>query len=271
MKHSLTIIFSFVIALNIFTQQQDTIAIDTLMFQIEPLPTFENLMGCETKERIIEIQTFETEKTTIFFWWMLLFLSTVLIAVWNLERQYSLHLAKSVFSLNHSLQIIRTERFKDRFLGVFYSLIFLILLSVGIQYYTAAYFQSLVEWYKIAFVIGGYNIVENFIARASGYLINKSNLSRASIFNKQALRFILLILMLPLIFLIIFSDGWIHKILVTSYVSIFVLFFLIKEIKNFQLLLMDRINVISLHFFIYLCTFKILPIIFLVKILYAYI
>jgi hypothetical protein len=269
MRNFILFFFCSFFLLN-YAQEEDTVFIFNEDFVVLPLSTYEDFVAENHVDKVSAIQNFEVADEKSFFWWLLLALFALSVVVWNVERQYSLHLIRSVFSLNHSLQIIRTERFKDRIMGVLYAIVFIAIVSIAAEYFALFFFSVNIEWYQFALLLTVFNIVENIIAKTGGFILNKENIARASIYNKQALRFVSLLIIIPLIFLSVFSVFWIQKVSSFLIVLIFVLFFVVKEFRNFQLMAGDRINVISLYFFLYLCTFKILPILFVVKILYAY-
>lgn len=233
-------------------------------------PVFEKIICSESNEKIIEFHSFELEKHSNQYWWVLIFVFCFSVVIWNLERAHILQLLKSIISLNYLNQLSRSDKGSEKLTGFIFSLFFVIVLSLSFQGVFKILFQTDISWYYIAAIFFGFVIYENFVHSTGGFLLKSNQLVTAQRLNKDALMFVGITVFLPLAFLMYFSTESAGVIASWLFLVFFVLITFVKEFRSLQLINSHRIKIVNFYFFIYLCTFKILPVLFMVKIFNRY-
>lgn len=253
---------------------QDTSCVEfNANFQTEDyaIQSFEQLVCPEKTEKYSVLNFFSENNDNIFFWWLLLFISIAVIFLWNIERLHSIQLLKSILSVNYMLQISRGNKVKEQFFGSLFTLSFFILSSIAFCKFFQLNFHHEIEWYYFTFFFFAIILFEALTLNIIGYLMKANHLVIAQRLNSDSVVLLGSILTLPMVFVILFSTFIAQFFFSWIFIVVFLLLYVIKEVRSLQLLNSFRIKIFNFYFFIYLCTFKILPILVLGKIFYSYI
>jgi len=256
----------FLLAFFNLNAQSDSIRIDSSAFfkevVLESLFTKEKINELNTKEKII----FSKENNVKYSYFFLFILNLLFIAVllFNVSRAKVKKLTATLFSLNVLSQFSRVEEKRDnQFLWAYLVqvLMFLSLFLVLITYK----FKIEIDVVSISFGIFVFLLVDILVHNVSSFLFNKKELKTSVHFNNFSFVIISLPILIIAVLFILFSDIDYSRIIIYVYLGILFLLYLAKEFRNIIILKANRVNIFSFYFFIYLCTFKFLPLIVLFK------
>ncbi len=145
--------------------------------------------------------------------------------------------------------------------------------------YSAAVFISLISqqynpmgmpfWelllYAIALIAGIYLFKFLFI-RFLGWVFNAAEATSTYLFVVFLINKILGIILIPLVFLLAFSNSSVSPIIITVTISLLVLF-LIYRFAVSLIIIRRNLNVSPLHFFIYLCAVEVVPLLLIYRLI----
>jgi len=204
-----------------------------------------------------------------FFWWFLLFLWALVVLLWNLERTHSIQLLKSLVSVNLMLQISRTVRGKERFFGFLLTLAYNFLVSIAFFKFLLLNFSKEINWYYLILIFLFLNFLDAMIISIGAYIKKMDYLATSHRFNNDSIVLLGFTLMLPILFVMLYASLYFQILFSWLFIVLFIVLIAIKEVRSLQLLNSYRIKIFNFYFFIYLCTFKIIPILVLVKFFFS--
>lgn len=235
------------------------------------LPVFEKIICSESTEKIIDIHSNNLVTQNNKYWWILIFIFGLVVALWNIQRVHILQLLKSITSLNYLNQLSRNEKGSEKMAGFIFLLLFNLVISLSFQGVFFVIFDMNANWWFLALTFFTFTLYENVVHSTAGFLLKLNQLVTAQRLNTDGLMFVGVVLFLPLTFLMFFSCQVIAVLSAWFFLGSFVFIILLKEFRSLQLVNSHRIKIVNFYFFVYLCTFKILPVLFMVKILDRYI
>lgn len=192
-----------------------------------------------------------------------LFIGVFLLNVYRSSINKLLKVAFNINTLKQYAQTESTHRHSYLLAYILLFFLFLVLMVYTIDYKLKLNFPVL----EIAFVLIGFLLFNMFVNAATGFLLKKALLREMVFFNNMLfvlMSFPILILFIlgMLSFTYFISHIWLYFILVVLGGLYFV-----KEIRNIQILHQNKIKLFSSYFFLYLCTFKMLPFVVFLKII----
>lgn len=244
--------------------EQDSMEIE-LMFDSLPLFTFFDPSLVEKHQsRIASIQGADNTQS-IYFWIIMLF-SVIFTWVFLNSRELVKSSVKSIQSFQHTIHFSRTDKQSNIFYFIWYALLFLLGLSLVSYYVSYEIFQRDTGLLSITLVIFTIFILDYLFTYL--YLLFASSNRSVELVQAVVLNYaiILCLVLSPALFFIVLTGLAVAKFFSIVLVSIIGIILVIKEIRVLQVLWSEKINIFSIDFFAYLCTFKFLPIILLIRI-----
>lgn len=281
MKIVLLTIFSFFIVFGSSAQIDTTIVpIDTLCTEamdtfsssimdsilnynpfLSPINT-EKLNELPVQKKIISQNNREEFKSDIF----LLMLN--LISIWVLLLNYSRNKIKkilaTIFNLNMLKQFAKVE--SKRNINYLWAYFLLLNLILTLLFYVLAQNLNIeVNIVKLFLIITAFLLSDTLLNKFLGYIFNQKENFYTLLFNNASF----LILSLPLIIisllLLVFLPNSVNIIFGYSFLALVIFIYVWKELRVLFILGSNKIKIFSFYFFLYLCTFKFLPIAIVLK------
>ena len=259
----------FAISLNVFSQT-DTILvksniIEKQTFHFQAIP--KNINSLPVIKKIIKYR--ENDFFNDYFF--LFFLNLLLITVFLLQVSKSKlkKLISTLYSINVLSQYSKVEIKRDnKYLLAYFILVFFFI-SI-LMFLTFKKLNIEVDVVYISFLILLFFTIDVFVHKISSYLFGLKEVSSVVHFNNYSFIILILPFLVVSILVVLYSTNIVFTELVISIILILLaLFYLWKELRNIFILKASKINVFSFYFFLYLCTFKLLPLVILFKIAFA--
>lgn len=266
------VLFMFLLLNIVGMSQMDTLEVqDSLQVELnyESLPELNVFTGDTIqihKNRIASLHENDGLKDQYFYgvvgftlFLVIFFLST---------KELVLDSFKSFLSFQYNIQYSRSDKQNNLIYLLIYYLLFIIGLSVVIHFVLHNFFASTVSLASL-FLICTLYFIWDYLA-ANLYYLFAVNSKSIDLVKSVILTFSPLwtfIVCLALFFVVLPAIG-VSKLFSLVLLSILGVVLLAKEIRVLQVLNFEKIEILSFHFFAYLCTFKILPFILLVWLIF---
>ncbi|MCB0509306.1 MAG: DUF4271 domain-containing protein [Chitinophagales bacterium] len=206
-------------------------------------------------------------KNKSFEFWVLMAFSTVLTLLMFSSREQVKMSFRSIFSSSFALQQSRTERQGNAYFYYLYLMLFILSFAFLLHFsFNNIYFHQRGYWTFVILVFAYF--VMDFIFSVQTALFSNSN-RIIDILLASSLNYALVLCFLvwPALFFVVFAKISLAYLISILFFVLIGWIYLVKEWRILQILANERVEVYSFHFFAYLCSFKILPIIVLIKVL----
>ena len=226
----------------------------------------ESLDKLPTVKKIIQ----KKEKKNFKSYFFLFFLNLITIAVllFQISKNKVKKLFSTLFSINALIQFSKVEVKRNNkyliayfFLFFIFFLVFVLLLFLNLN--------KEIDIINLTIIIASFLLIDYFLLTITAYLFNLKTESAIVSFNNMSFIVVVLPFVLVSILLILFLEANSSLILGTVVFAILLVLYVWKEIRNLLILKANKINIFSFYFFLYLCTFKILPLVVFFKIIYG--
>lgn len=191
-------------------------------------------------------------------------LSLVFSLVFISSKDIVLSSWRSFFRLQYQIQYSRTDKSSNLIYLLVYAMLFVLSLSVLLYYVLQTFFALKTSLGLIVLMCTLYFIWDYYSANL--YFLFAGNRKTVEMVKQISLSYVPLWSVLAWFgfFFILLTSFVISKWFAIVLFSILGLSLLIKELRVLQVLWTEKVEVISFHFFAYLCTFKFLPFVLLV-------
>ncbi len=209
----------------------------------------------------------KTTKHISFIFWVILFSLIVLAFPVSMDRWYIVRIMRSLFNINISNSLAREFSGFSILLFAFLYLVFIISLSVFVLLFNRQ-FNGLESTFNM-YLMSLFFIFAVYLVRHTGLLIAKwifPEVIEFHAYNFTILSFNAILgiaLIIPNLFLAFSPDEFARIAFFVAF-GIILLFYGIRTIRGFMISFNYLINH-PFHFFIYLCTFEILPLLTIYK------
>ena len=273
----LLLLYGFVTAQNQFINDSvfivsDTLAkVDTTPFVINfgrikiPFPK-ESFIHLPIKNRIISFQKHDDFKQYFFLIIQNFFSISVLLI--HITKANINKLMSTVFNVNMLKQVALVEIKRNNFHLWSYFLINIILKIISF-YIIAKILIFDINWVKLSFFVFLFFIAEVIVNKLIAYVFKDEKIYAIIFFNHATFDMMSLpILLFSLLFLTYLPHQFI-LLFIILFLIVLIGLYIWKEFRNIAIMYTEKINIFSLHFFIYLCTFKMIPIAIFSKLILA--
>lgn len=218
------------------------------------------------KQRLIAM--LETDPTEDWYFYGLMIYSLVLVFFYLSSKDMVLASFKSFYSYQFNVQYNRTNKQRNLLYLLIYYLLFILAFVVLAQFILHTFFDSNISWARLTGLCFAYFIWDYFSTNI--YHLFTSNSKGIDLVKSVQLVFSPLwaLLIWLALFFVILGSAKVSGIASVLSISLLAFMLLAKEIRILQVLWLEKIDIFSFHFFAYLCTFKILPFILLVKLVF---
>lgn len=266
MKYFFSLLFIF-LAFKLIAA--DSIIVDALMnIQLNSFEKSQDVF-LEGKEinRVSKLQDFSHYNNLNNYWWYLLIISIALIFFYATNNQYSLSLIKSLSNIHTAQKLARSPLNIGVFSGYVYILLFCGVLAITLNHIMYYFFEAQAPSYLYFSIFFIFLILEIVSIELIGFILNKRHLVQKVRFNNISILFSTLITLLPLVYLMIFSHGFVNVFTLYTVIIFLLTVFVFREYRTYRFIYIEIKSIGFFHFFLYICTFKITPFILLVKVL----
>ena len=251
---------------------QNTLAVDAdslaVELQFDSIPVFEffnpDLVEGK-KNRVAAVQPKDSRQG----WYFLFLITFSILITWIYLNSKELVRSslKAISSIKDTVQFSRSDRQSNVFYFILYALLFLSGLSLILYFIGDEILgKEWQEWQLVAVVFGVFilDYLFSFL-----YIFFTSNSRTVDLVQSVVLNYavVLGLIIWPALFFIVLASLSVAKVFAVILFVMIGFILLVKEIRVLQVIWMEKIQVFSIHFFAYLCTFKFLPILVLIKII----
>lgn len=216
--------------------------------------------------RVAELVPQQSAKQYLF--WILLIIGAFIVLLWNIARPYSKNLLKSFLNINHASQMARSERSNDKVYSWLYLLLSIVVLSIALYFALPLVLGFQFAWVVLFLVLLGLLLFDILLNWLSGIVLDKGSLAKSVNYYNMAWACFVLFVFFPIICLLVFSPNMLFKYLAALALGIGLLAFIFKELRFVQLVFQERMVGQKFYFFLYICTFKFLPILLFAKVFF---
>lgn len=224
----------------------------------------------KTPQQIATIQAQKYPERTALFMYIAIVLFTLLAIVRVVFHDFFKAALEGLFSMKQFLIFYKTKKY-DSLFAILSAYIFkLTLLSlvvyIGINYFKKDDFTNfhLKYFLDICLLLGVFFSVKNFIEYVFNLLIGVQETYVAFFLQNLFSEFILSIFLFIVFLIYIYNTHVSYNLMHTIIVFSLIAYIVFNTIRSYQLINSIRINY-KLHFFMYICAFKVLPFLILVK------
>lgn len=197
----------------------------------------------------------------------LFILNLLLIAVFLLQisKEKIKKLTSTLVSINVLTQYSKVEDKRDnRYLFAYFLMVFFFIFIL--MYIIFKNLKIDVDIVYLSFLILLFFLIDYLVHQISSYLFNVKEVLSIIHFNNYAFIILLFPILIIAMLLILFNSYSVTILMTKIILVVFTVFYVWKEIRNIVILNANKINIFSFYFFLYLCTFKLIPIVVLMKI-----
>lgn len=217
--------------------------------------------------KTVENTQVNPKETKNFLFWLLLFLSFLMAIALNLNRSFVAKLYRSNFNLNVAGVLFRENREDTRVITFILYGLYFAGLSVFI-FLAINLLQKPIHYYYLIYItcfITIIYIIRHVTLRLLGSIFGFSREIERYLFNIVSFGSLFGIFLIPMDFLISFSNDEFSKRIVIWIGVFFILAYVFRQVK--EILLSSNLWQNSIiHFLLYLCTFEIAPFLLLYEI-----
>ena len=138
----------------------------------------------------------------------------------------------------------------------------------ALAFYQESIFNQ--EGFLLLLIIGGilivYDVIKWFLYRMTGFVFDTSLLNGEYLFNPTMLSQVYAIVLLPIISVIPFVNGWIVPNLIKLGVGMFIVLYIWQLFRGIKIFFQNTFS--GFYMFLYFCALEILPLVILYKILF---
>lgn len=203
-----------------------------------------------------------------YFFLFLLNLMATAVFLFNISRAKVKKLIATLFSLNMLMQYAKVETKRDNsylWAYFFLSIIFLAAIIYGLSLNLNLDLNVL----KLTMFLVSFMVIDFVIVFFTGFVFKLKELREMSHFNNFSFVIATLPFLIVSVTLLLFLSIESTYLIASIILGILAIGYLWKEFRNLLILKANRINIFSFYFFLYLCTFKILPLAIFLKITYC--
>lgn len=270
MKQAL-ILFITIFFLQVTACAQDSLLLDSSALSYEDLkgvPNFEIQIFSDSLVHLNRVSTWNVHsENKSFEFWILLAISSVLAFLLLISREQVKMSFKSIFSSSFALQQSRTERQGNAYFYYLYLIVFILSFAFLLNYSSTYIFLRERSFGTFVFLVFAYFALDFIFSIQTSLFSNSKRIIEVLLSSSLNYALVLCILVWPALFFVIFAKISLAKLISIVFFILIGSIYLVKEWRILQILANEKVEVYSFHFFAYLCSFKILPIIVLVKIL----
>lgn len=269
MKNFFLVFFILFVSIASAQEIDTTLVEDTvIVLQFDSIPKISFFNGSEG-ESISRISSFyKRSKIEDVTFVLFLVYSLLLSIVFINSRSIVSSSFKTLFNMQFAMQFYRTEKKRNTFYYILYLCFFIVgvsylLFRANNQFSNHSIIFPKVLLFTILYFIFDY--ASSFI-----YLLFTKKTTAIETLQTSILSFSvpLCIFLWPLIVFIIVGQLFISFSVIIISLVIVAFFLVMRELRVIQILSNEKVDILSFHFFTYLCTFKFLPILLLVKVFF---
>tara|TARA_B110000908_G_C10236523_1_gene443651 strand:- start:1420 stop:2253 length:834 start_codon:yes stop_codon:yes gene_type:complete len=210
------------------------------------------------------------ENTNLKSYFFLFLLNLIAIAVFlfNISRAKVKKLITTLFSLNMLMQYSKVETKRDNsylWAYFFLSIIFLAAIIYGLSLNLNLDLNVL----KLTMFLVSFMAIDFVIVFFTGFIFKLKKFREMSHFNNFSFIIVTLPFLIVSVTVLLFLSIESTYLIASIILGTLAIGYLWKEFRNLLILKANRINIFSFYFFLYLCTFKILPLAIFLKITYC--
>lgn len=268
MKNFFLAFFILFVSFASAQEVDSTLIEDTvIVLQFDSLPKVSFFNGNSTDQTISRITSFykHSHKEDIVFMLFLAY-SVLLCIVFLNSRPIVSASFKTLFNLQFAIQFYRTEKQRNTLYYIIYLIFFIVSFSYIIQSAYNYFHDFKIAYLSVLLFTTLYFIIDYVSSYIYLLFTNKSKTIETVQTSILSFSIFLCVILWPLLSFIIIGKQYISLFVALFSIVIVVLFLLMRELRVVQILRNEKIDILSFHFFTYLCTFKFLPIFILVKI-----
>lgn len=272
MKYILSLIFFLSLALpsnaqidSVFVLAYDsTINVDSLIENIPFSIPFNNdfINTLDKKSEIIALREPNFLKQNIFL--ILLNLLTITVLLFNISRVKVAKVLATLFNINMLKQFSLVEIKRDNKYLWAYFLLLLLFFSLVIYVLSFTFNREIDVWF-VSVVLLVYLIFDLAVNLVTAYILKQYDNYAVVLFNNASFLILSIPFIISSLLLMVYLPERFNIYYSYFFVVIVFILYIWKEIRNIIILGSNKIKIFSFYFFLYLCTFKILPIAVLVK------
>lgn len=228
--------------------------------------TSDHLESMQVVSKIIQSQNEDNHKSYFFLFILnLLAISAFLLTISRLKVK---KMISTLFSLNVLMQYAKVEAKRDNSYLWAYFILFIMFLS-ALVYVLGLNFQVEIDVLKLTLLIVIFLTLDLLIGFFTAFIFKKEELKGMCHFNNFSYVLVLMPFLIIALLLILFLNIQNTAIASLIILGVLSLAYFSKELRNLLILKVNKINIFSFYFFLYLCTFKILPLAIFIKLTYV--
>lgn len=222
------------------------------------------------KSTTLLIQKQKSEPPSIVFFYFALALLILVLIMRLVFEDFSLSMLEGLLSIKQYFVYYKSKKYDSLFALVMLYFLNIIILSmityVGLQYFRGNNFRAfhLTFFIKIVSVIGGFFVIKDILEFLFNWVIDMQSIFRAYFLQLLFSEFIIAGFLLALILITVYNQQISTNFLGTLYLVSFLGYLVFNTIRSYQLMRNVQIAY-KLHFFLYICAFKVMPLLLLAK------
>lgn len=199
-----------------------------------------------------------------YFFLFLLNILAIAVMLFVISKTKVKKLITTLFSLNVLMQYAKVEiKRNNNYLWAYFillmillsSIIYIVGINLGFEFDVLKGFLLILLFLIIDWLVGFFSAI----------IFKKRELKEVCHFNNFSFVILLLPFFIVCLLVILFLNAQNTIISIFIMIAVITIIYLWKEFRNLFILKANKINVFSFYFFLYLCTFKILPMAILIK------
>jgi hypothetical protein len=218
------------------------------------------------QDRIVALRQGDDTKD-LYFYGVIVF-SLLLVFFYFGSREIVHSSFKSFVSFQHHVQYSRTDKQNNLIYLLVYYILFIVAFTAVLHFVLHTFFDFQVTVSSL-FIVCVLYFVWDYLSN-NIYHLFATNSKSIDLVKSVSLAFSPLwtFLIWFALFFVLLSSFAVSKFFAILILLLLAGVMLAKEIRVLQVLWLEKIDIMSLHFFAYLCTFKILPFILLIKVIF---
>lgn len=267
MNKILLLLFLFVVKISFTQNNLDSLSYKPIVKQkINLLQIGENVNKLPLTKKIIKYRKNNFSRDVFFIFLLNIFLIAALL--FNVSKKNTKKLLFTLYNINILTQYSKVEIKRDNNYLYIYYILLMFMLAI-LLHLVFEKMELKADIVYLSFLMIMFFILDFTIHKISSYLFNKENVSSTIHFNN----FSFIIISLPILsvgtLLVLYNSQNFTTVFLIFISTILAILYLWKEIRNLFILKANKINIFSFYFFLYLCTFKLVPLVIFFKIAYA--
>jgi len=222
-----------------------------------------------------DIQAYQKHKNPTMLFYILALVIVFIIVTRQIFTTYIDKMYKSFFNVNLAKQFFNDFSHNNPLLNILLHLNIILIFST-FAYLSMRFFNKLntIDNQSLMLIVFGatavYIAIRRLLLGASAIVLPVSENIRFYIFNLKILNNVLVVALLPFLILLAFANDMLAYL--AYYAILLIIFvFTLYLIRRASIIGKDFITFHKFHFFLYLCTFEIVPLLILYKLIHIYI